>query len=602
MNHLTGWMVISGKGDNHNIGNKIETGLNSFVGDYGLIKTVKVKDGFGFGLLKPEKPLPMTTWSFFDDDEKCCFIEGVFYDDYFSYRPVDGEDQNMAKIFLDKFCAIKTKAIEALNGSFCGFVYDYKNKQLITFIDRLGTKILFYSLDEDTIIVTTNLAAFRGLKRLTIDEYAAFQFLTIGFPIGERTLLSEVKIQLPRTMNIYKGAVKDTVYYWDIPERLKNISLKESVEMISQSIEDHVERIYNRTGQEMGLGISGGHDSRVILNALVYKNVPFRPVMWKDYNFNDVVVPRLCNSIEKQPLIAKDLPVSEIDELQREVFVYSDGYYLNSFGFPRIAKECCGKKIKYLMVGFTGDKISGSLTIPAPQYLKNVQQLAMTALDNQMETFSFETAQLLMRNIKKDIIKKTISEWEESFSMNNSRKYLTDIAILQGFANRNLKRIRFAIIPALRYSQIIYPYLDNKVLDSYFSLPVKFLNNQKAHCYACFYRVKELGKHQASGYPLSLKKEAFCLYGLYLLRLSKLKFNKLLPLFNFFGNKGEWSELHYKIYDEISRCPQFDSKFLKKIFEDNRIGRKELYKMHTLSRFHDFYVGGKNDYLPQRFI
>ncbi|MEM3035880.1 MAG: hypothetical protein QXS18_03645 [Thermoplasmata archaeon] len=601
-NHLIGWIVISGEADENIIRNKIEVALDSFVGDYGLIKIIKVKNGFGFGLLKPEKPLPLTTWSFFDDEYKCCFIEGVFYDDYFSYRPKEYEDSNLAKIFLDKFSVIKTKAVEALNGSFCGFIYDYKNRELVTFIDKLGTKILFYSIDKDTVIVSTSLSAFRRLEKLTIDEYSAFQFLTIGFPIGERTLLKEVKIQLPHTINIYKGLIRDIIYYWNIPERLENISLKESVEMICQSMEEHVERIYKRTGKEIGLALSGGHDSRVVLNALVYKDIPFKPVMWKDNNFNDLVVNKICNTINKQLIVAKDISLNQLYEWQKRAFVYSDGYYLTSYGFPKIAKECFENGIKYLMVGFSGDKISGSLTIPAPQYLKDARELATIALNNQMELLSFETAKFLLKNMKKDIIEKTVSEWEESFLIYSFRKYLTDIAILQGFSNRNLKRIRFQIMPAFQYTQIIYPYLDNKVLDSYFSLPSKFLNNQKAHCYAGFYRIKKLGKYQACSYPLSLKAEAFYPYGLYLLRLLNHKLKNSIINFKLKNNKRNWSKYHHNIIKEISQSNLFDSNILNRLFEKKKIKSKDLYKIHTLSRFYDFYICGNINYIPQRYF
>ncbi|MGB9730307.1 MAG: hypothetical protein ACPL1B_10665 [Thermoprotei archaeon] len=601
-NHLLGWIVISGKDDEKEIKNKIEIGLNSFIGDYGLIKIINVKNEFGFGLLKPEKPLPMTTWSFFDDEYKCCFIDGVFYDDYFSYRPKEHEDSNMAKILLDKFSVLRTKAIEALNGSFCGFIYDYKNKELITFVDRLGTKILFYSIDENVVVVSTSLSAFRGLKNLTIDELSAFQYLTIGFPIGERTLLNEVKIQLPHTINIYKGLIKDTISYWDIPERLENISLKESVEMICKSMEEHVERIYNRTGEDIGLALSGGHDSRVILNALVYKDIPFKSLTWRDNNFNDKVVLKITDTINKPLVIAKDISLNQLDELQKMVFVYSDGYYLTSYGFPRIAKECYEKGIKYLMVGFSGDKLSGSLTIPAPQYLKNVRELAKIALDNQMELLSFETAQLLLKNEKNDIIEKTVSEWERSFFIYSFRKYLTDVAILQGFNNRNLKRIRFQITPALQYTQIIYPYLDNKVLDSYFTLPSKFLNNQKAHCYAGFYRIKKLGKYQAGGYPISLKTEALYPYGLYLIRVFNQKFNNLLSNFKLTNSKWDWENYHHNIIKEVLQSILFNSNFLKRLLERKKIKPKDLHKIHTLSRFYDFYICKNNNNIPLRFL
>jgi asparagine synthetase B (glutamine-hydrolysing) len=601
-NHLIGWIVIVGKSDKDKIKITIDQGLNSFFGDYGLIKEIRTNDGFGFGLWKPDTPLPLTTWSFFNDKDNCCFIEGVLYDDFFSYQPKDGEDQQFAEIFLKKFRESKAKSIEQLNGCFCGFIFDYRTKKLITFVDRLGVRILYWSYEKGNLIVSSNLAAFRNLKTLSIDESAAFQFLTIGFPIDERTLLKDVMLQLPCTMNIYDGPVKESVRYWDVPKRMKNSSLEESVEMISLSMEDHLERIYQRTKQKVGLGLTGGHDSRVILNALVYRDIPFVPVIWKDNNFNDEVVSELCFIIKKQPIIVKNVSCDELTEIKENVFTYSDGLHLHFHGFVRLAKECVEERIKCLILGFSGDKISGSLTIPAPQYLRNIKKLALCTLRNQMELLSFKNAHLLIRNISKNIIKETTSEWMQSFIKESSHEYLSDISIWQGFANRNLKRIRFSMIPALQYVQTIFPYSDNKVLNAYFSLPLKFLNNQKAHCYAGFSRFKDFGNYQACSYPISLKEEAFSPFGLYLLRLSRLKLKNLLSMFQSSGYKGGWPENDVKIYDEISQSSLFNANFLKELFVRKKIVPEVLYIIHTLSRFYDFYICGNNRYVPQRFL
>jgi hypothetical protein len=190
----------------------------------------------------------------------------------------------------------------------------------------------------------------------------------------------------------------------------------------------------------------------------------------------------------------------------------------------------------------------------------------------------------------------------QSFMKESSHEYLSDISIWQGFANRNLKRIRFIIVPALQYIQTIFPYADNKVLNAYFSLPIKFLNNQKAHCYAGFYRIKEFGNYQACGYPITLKKEALFPSFLYLLRLSRSKLKILLSTFQLSCYKGSWTESDLEIYNEILQSSLYDSTFFKELFVKKHIMPVVLHKIHTLSRFYDFYICGDNRYVPQRFL
>lgn len=587
--HLVGWIVVAGKSNENVIKSNINEGLESFVGDYGPFKEVRTATGFGFGLLKPDDALPLTTWSFFEDREKTCFIEGVFYEDYFSHQPVNCEDQELAKILLKEFGRRGKKAIEQLNGSFSGFIFDHAAGELITFIDRLGVHVLYWSYENGNIIVSSNLAAFRRLKKLSLDQTAAFQFLTVGFPIEERTLLEGVKIQLPCTMNTYDGTSARSIRYWDVPKRMKGISLNECVEMISQSVEGHVERVYERTRLKMGFGMSGGHDSRVILSALAYRGIPFEAAIWKDNNFNDAVTAKLCALLNKRPIIVRNVSGEEMEEIQKNVFAYTDGNYMYSHGFARLAKECYEQECFCLMLGYAGDRISGCMSIPAPQELRSVEQMAAASLRNQMELLTFGDALGLMK-LGEDVMEETLSEWRDSFIKESSHEHLSDVSIWQGLSNRNLKRIRFSMIPARQYVQLIFPYLDNKVLDAYMSMPIKYLSNQKAHCYAGFHRIDELGDYQACSYPVALRREARFPSALYLLRYSWQKTMDVLSAFRSSGYKGNWDDKHYKICDDLCRSPLLNHNILRELFVRKKVQPKGLYKMHTLSRFYEFYV------------
>ena len=52
-------------------------------------------------------------------------------------------------------------------------------------------------------------------------------------------------------------------------------------------MERFVRRIYDKTQDIIALGMTGGHDSRLIFSALVHSNTPFECVRWNEGNFND---------------------------------------------------------------------------------------------------------------------------------------------------------------------------------------------------------------------------------------------------------------------------------------------------------------------------
>ncbi|MEW6600040.1 MAG: hypothetical protein AB1499_03630, partial [Nitrospirota bacterium] len=149
---------------------------------------------------------------------------------------------------------------------------------------------------------------------------------------------------------------------------------------------------------------------------------------------------------------------------------------------------------------------------------------------------------------------------------------------------------------ALKYVQMIFPYLDSKVLEAYFSIPLKYLNHQKAHCYAGFYRIKDFGKYQATSYPFSLRNETRFPLGICMLRFLSMKINNLKSVFTNSPYKGNWNEIHHKIYEEISSSQLFNSDFLRDHFSHKKIGPRVLYKMHTLNRFYIYFITGKNYY------
>jgi hypothetical protein len=214
----------------------------------------------------------------------------------------------------------------------------------------------------------------------------------------------------------------------------------------------------------------------------------------------------------------------------------------------------------------------------------------------QMETLSFADASLTMEGAKAEFVEASLHEWKESFLAESTGEYLSDVALWQVLSNRNLKRIRFQMIPAARYVQLLFPYLDSAVMQAYFSLPIEFLRHQNAHCYAGFYRFRQFGDYQASGYPISLKREATNPAILYGLRMSASQIHRLLSKLNGAPRfTGSWNAWHVAVKDETMECPLFNKTMLDELFVSKRLRPEELYKMHTLWKFYESYVENREN-------
>jgi Glutamine amidotransferase domain len=589
-NHLIGWMLVVGETSACELAAKTEAGLQCFVGDYGKNQKIVACDHVAFGLWKPDTPLPMTSWSFYESADYLCFVEGVFYGDYHGHEPIGGEDPKVAELLVRQYVNDKNDAIAALNGCFSGFLFHRQSSTLATFVDKLGVRVLYWSWEKDNLVVSSNLASFRHLRSLDLDREAAFQFLTVGFPIGERTLLKNISIQLPCTINIFKAGSKESACYWN-PKRAKALELEETVVSIVSSMEDFVNRLHKRTdGKTVALGLTGGHDSRVIAASLASQQLPFQAFRWRESNFNEEVVRHLCSLMNVPLHIVKAYSAGEIKGMKENVFTYSDGSTSEGWNFAGLGRHCAEHEIQHLLLGFAGGPVSGSLTIPEPEHFDNIADLARCELKSQMEILSFEQAQALLIGSAADCVERAKAEWNSSFAAEEGRDTFSDILIWQRLANRNLKRIRNGMIPASQYTQLIFPYLDNEVLEAYFNAPVEHIKYQKAHCYTGFYRFKEFGDYRTTGFPVPLKWEAQSPFSLYSFRIFRDALQNLRSLVKDSHSAGE-NETVREYMKRLSTCPLFDGKRVQKLLSENRISRKSVYKMHNLAKFFDTYVG-----------
>jgi asparagine synthase (glutamine-hydrolysing) len=165
-----------------------------------------------------------------------------------------------------------------LKGSFCAAVVDRERRELRLITDRLASYPLYWFHVPGRLTFGSELhAVLRDHPRPALDVGTVADIASLGFPFGERTFAAGVQL-LP--------AASTLTYNWqtDAVRIERYASLADSFEERETSRHEYHERLgqaFDRAMedavagiQRVGLSLSGGLDTRVILSALDRRQVP----------------------------------------------------------------------------------------------------------------------------------------------------------------------------------------------------------------------------------------------------------------------------------------------------------------------------------------
>ena len=127
--------------------------------------------------------------------------------------------KNLSELILKLYRLHDLKLFEKLRGNFSGFIY-YNNK-LIVFTDHYASKSIYYFFNEESkvMIFSSELkVVVKIMKELGysphLDIQGAYCLLTLGFMLGDLTLVEGVKKLPPGNILIYKdGQINLEEYY-----------------------------------------------------------------------------------------------------------------------------------------------------------------------------------------------------------------------------------------------------------------------------------------------------------------------------------------------------------------------------------------------------
>ncbi len=220
---------------------------------------------------------------FIHEDSDCvCALDGVIFNK--KSLQENAKFNNWPEFFSDQFSKFGSSFLFSLRGSFVGFFYCKKTKNLQVYNDHVGSKFLYYRLFDDKFIASTDIDFFNlYLKSRSIDNElnvkSAYMLLSFGFMLEEYTLAKNTLRLMPATLlKIDSYGVIQKKQYHVFNNDIAEISERECIERMDFLFRQAIRRQFdkdNEYGYSHLVGLSGGLDSRmttVVANELGYTN------------------------------------------------------------------------------------------------------------------------------------------------------------------------------------------------------------------------------------------------------------------------------------------------------------------------------------------
>jgi len=387
-----------------------------------------------------------------------------FENEYY-YLILDGivlnKDQLLKEVHCENWGAFLVDCYEkngnaffkVLKGSYYGFLFDKRQNKYIIFTDHIGTKPLYYSIDENHIIVSNHYLSLVNYlkengKRLTLNEHAAYLILTYGYVYEDVTITNEINRMMIGQYAVIQNATMNIEKFYCLKNDPISITEEEAIEELDRQFRKTVDLAFSKDveyGYKHVVTLSGGLDSR--MTAFVAHDIGYKEQLnltFSQSNYLDETVAKQISSDLKHDWIFKTLDsgnflfdIDIITEITGGNVLYYGLAHANS-----LYKRLNFKDLGVLHTGQLGDVIVSSFckTINSQQDFSS-SQIAYSPI--------------LLKKIK-DIPPKIEYPNEEIYKM-----------YIRGFYGANQ-----GLLGTMNYTETYSPFYDIDFMDFCLSIPL----------------------------------------------------------------------------------------------------------------------------------
>lgn len=260
-----------------------------------------------------------------------------------------------------------------LEGAFCAAVLDVERRSLVLLTDRLGSYPLYWRVGPEGLSFASELKALLRLPDLErrLDPRAVADYLVFGFPMGEKTLAEDVSLLPPAATLVYDlmtgiAQVRRRASLADFFTR-RSTDRERYPDDVAQALVDAVARAADGNG-ELGLSLSGGIDSRLVLAALCHLGRPVSTyTLGVDGCADQVIADRLARlaGARHRFFALDDRYLGQFLPQLRRMVALTDGMYLSHGLTEMLALGFLeGQEPRVLLRGHGGELAKASLAWP----------------------------------------------------------------------------------------------------------------------------------------------------------------------------------------------------------------------------------------------
>ena len=254
--------------------------------------------------------------------------------EFFNKETFGGTGLSDAQLVLEQYrSGMLVPFLQKVDGIFAAVIYDRTKKSVTVVNDRYGLRYLYILRSPSGCAWASELKAFRCLpsRSLTIDREAATLFFLEGYLSGNRTWFRDVELLAPGTMLTIKCATGETsaLHYreWNaISARNKKHDIPELARELGVRFKRAVER-QCRTGERIGLGLSGGLDSRAIFAAMPSHCEPIQTFTFGMADSKDLRIAQKVTALRPSKHCSYELSANNWLQNRTDAVWWTDGQF-----------------------------------------------------------------------------------------------------------------------------------------------------------------------------------------------------------------------------------------------------------------------------------
>lgn len=219
---------------------------------------------------------------FFSNDNYLIILDGIIFNNNKLIEKYS--KKNWCETVIYMYEKYGEQFYSEFRGSFNGVIVDKKNKKLISFINQIGDRTVFYYENDESVIIGSNFNYIVDLLknnkiRYKLDETYVKYMLTFGFMLDETTCIKNVKRLLPGHYLKYQCNEIRVKKYFEFKNDEILITEDEALRRINEAFINALKLEINKDkeyGYKSIMDISGGLDSRTVnyvSKKIGYKNI-----------------------------------------------------------------------------------------------------------------------------------------------------------------------------------------------------------------------------------------------------------------------------------------------------------------------------------------